>query len=271
MFVKEHWQADAVEFHDNNFFVSEKRVRTFSELMLGQGMQWWGEARIDTMDSFSDETLTLMRDSGCKMIFFGAETGNDEILKQMDKGGKQTGKQILSFAARMHKFSIIPEYSFVLGMPADSPEQVWRQIEADITFIKAVKEVNPDTEIIIYIYSPVPTEGSDLYQRIQEAGFKFPETLEDWLLPQWEKFDLRRNPLTPWLTAAMVDRIRQFETVLNAYYPTTSDIKLSGFQRKTIKVLSSWRYKSGIYKFPYELKIMQKFWLRYRQPEWEGA
>lgn len=271
MFVKEHWQADAVEFHDNNFFVSEKRVRTFSELMLGQGMQWWGEARIDTMDSFSDETLTLMRDSGCKMIFFGAETGNDEILKQMDKGGKQTGKQILSFAARMHKFSIIPEYSFVLGMPADSPEQVWRQIEADINFIKAVKEVNPDTEIIIYIYSPVPTEGSDLYQRIQEAGFKFPETLEDWLLPQWEKFDLRRNPLTPWLTAAMVDRIRQFETVLNAYYPTTSDIKLSGFQRKTIKVLSSWRYKSGIYKFPYELKIMQKFWLRYRQPEWEGA
>lgn len=271
MFVKEHWQADAVEFHDNNFFVSEKRVRTFSELMLDQGMQWWGEARIDTMDSFSDETLTLMRDSGCKMIFFGAETGNDEILKQMDKGGKQTGKQILSFAARMHKFGIIPEYSFVLGMPADSPEQVWRQIEADISFIKAVKEVNPDTEIIIYIYSPVPTEGSDLYQRIQEAGFKFPETLEDWLLPQWEKFDLRRNPLTPWLTAAMVDRIRQFETVLNAYYPTTSDIKLSSFQRKTIKTLSAWRYKSGIYKFPYELKIMQKFWLRYRQPEWEGA
>lgn len=271
MFVKEHWQADAVEFHDNNFFVSEKRVRTFSELMLDQGMKWWGEARIDTMDSFSDETLTLMRDSGCKMIFFGAETGNDEILKQMDKGGKQTGKQILSFAARMHKFGIIPEYSFVLGMPADSPEQVWRQIEADISFIKAVKEVNPDTEIIIYIYSPVPTEGSDLYQRIQEAGFKFPETLEDWLLPQWEKFDLRRNPLTPWLTAAMVDRIRQFETVLNAYYPTTSDIKLSSFQRKTIKTLSAWRYKSGIYKFPYELKIMQKFWLRYRQPEWEGA
>jgi radical SAM superfamily enzyme YgiQ (UPF0313 family) len=271
MFVKEHWQADAVEFHDNNFFVSEKRVRTFSELMLGQGMQWWGEARIDTMDSFSDETLTLMRDSGCKMIFFGAETGNDEILKQMDKGGKQTGKQILSFAARMHKFGIIPEYSFVLGMPADSPEQVWRQIEADISFIKSVKEVNPDTEIIIYIYSPVPTEGSDLYQRIQEAGFKFPETLEDWLLPQWEKFDLRRNPLTPWLNAAMVDRIRQFETVLNAYYPTTSDIKLTSFQRKTIKTLSSWRYKSGIYKFPYELKIMQKFWLRYRQPEWEGA
>lgn len=270
MYVKEKWQADAVEFHDNNFFVSEKRVRTFSELMLGQGMQWWGEARIDTMDSFSDDTLALMRASGCTMIFYGAETGNDTILKQMDKGGKQTGAQILRFAERLRQFNIVPEYSFVLGMPADTPEQVWAQIEDDITFIKKVKQINPDTEIIIYIYSPVPTEGSDLYQRIQEAGFKFPETLEDWLSPQWEKFDLRRNPLTPWLTPAMVDRIRQFETVLNAYYPTSSDIKLTSVQRKTMRLLSGWRYKSGIYHYPYELKALQKFWLRYRQPEWEG-
>ena len=270
-YVKEKWGADAVEFHDNNFFVSEKRVRAFSQLMLGQNMQWWGEARIDTMDSFSDETLTLMRESGCKMIFFGAETGNDAILKQMDKGGKQTGAQILRFAARMRQFDIIPEYSFVLGMPADTPEQVWAQLEGDITFIKEVKKVNPDTEIIIYIYSPVPTEGSDLYQRIQDAGFRFPEKLEDWLSPQWEKFDLRRNPLTPWLTAAMVDRIRSFETVLNARYPTISDIKLSPLQRRSMRALSAWRYSSGFYHYPYEIKVLQKFWLRYRQPEWEGA
>lgn len=269
-YVKEKWGVDAVEFHDNNFFVSEKRVRAFSEMMLGQNMQWWGEARIDTMDGFSDETLSLMRDSGCKMIFFGAETGNDEVLKQMDKGGKQSGAQILRFAARMHQFNIIPEYSFVLGMPADTPEKVWAQIEGDIAFIKKVKEVNPDTEIIIYLYSPVPTEGSDLYKRILEAGFKFPATLEDWLSPQWEKFDLRRNPLTPWLTAAMVDRIHFFETVLNARYPTVSDIKISDTQRAVMQKMATWRYNSGIYRYPYELKVLQKFWLRYRQPETEG-
>ncbi len=270
MYVKEKWGIDAIEFHDNNFFVSEKRVRAFSELMLGQNMQWWGEARIDTVDAFSDETLQLMRDSGCKMIFFGAETGNDEVLKQMDKGGKQSGAQILRFAARMHQFDIIPEYSFVLGLPGETPEKVWAQIEADITFIKQVKKVNPDTEIIIYLYSPVPTEGSDLYQRILEAGFKFPATLEDWLSPQWEKFDLRRNPLTPWLTPAMVDRIHFFETVLHARYPTVSDTKLSAVQRSVIRRLAGWRYQSGFYQYPYELKVLQKFWLKYRQPETEG-
>lgn len=269
-YVKEKWGADSVEFHDNNFFVSEKRVRAFSELMLGENMNWWGEGRIDTIDQFSDDTLALMRRSGCRMIFFGAETGNDALLKQMDKGGKQTGEQIRRFAARMKRFDIIPEYSFVLGMPADTPEQVWAQIEADIAFIKEIKAINPDTEIIIYVYSPVPTEGSELYERIKQAGFSFPKTLEEWLSPQWESFDLRRNPLTPWLTPAMVNRIRDFETVLNARYPTLSDTKLSLTQRRVVSALAGLRYRLNFFHFPYELKVLQKFWLRYRQPEWEG-
>lgn len=272
-YVKEKWGADSIEFHDNNFFVSEKRVREFSQLMLGENMQWWGEARIDTMDAFSDDTLALMRRAGCRMIFFGAETGNDALLKQMDKGGKQTGAQIRRFAARLRQFDIIPEYSFVLGMPApedSGPAEVWAQIEADITFIKTIKATNPDTEIIIYVYSPVPTEGSDLYDRIKKAGFRFPETLEDWLAPQWESFDLRRNPLTPWLTPAMVRRIQNFETVLNARYPTVSDLKLSALQRRVMRALSGLRYRFNFFSFPYEIKVLQKFWLQYQRPETEG-
>ena len=123
------------------------------------------------------------------MIFLGAETGNDEILKQMDKGGTQSGEQIKNFAARMKKFDLIPEYSFVLGLPADSPEKVMRQIDEDINFIRQIKEINPFTEIIIYVYSPVPTEGSELFREVTEKGFKFPETLDDWLSHKWENFD----------------------------------------------------------------------------------
>ena len=268
--IKEEYGADSIEFHDNNFFVSEKRVAEFSRLVKDDNMIWWGEGRIDTIDRYKDETLALMREAGCRMIFFGAESGNDEILKEMDKGGKQTAEQIKRFAGRMKKFDIIPEYSFVLGMPAPTPEKVMAQIDSDIEFIKQIKEINPDTEIIIYVYSPVPTEGSDLYRRITEAGFKFPNTLEDWLSPEWQAFDLRKNPLTPWLKPEMVDKIKNFETVLNAYYPTAADVKLTQFQRWTMRKLSGLRYRRSWYHFPYELKALQKFWLRYRQPEIEG-
>ncbi|MCB9188442.1 MAG: B12-binding domain-containing radical SAM protein [Flavobacteriales bacterium] len=267
--LKEEHGVDSIEFHDNNFFTSRKRVVEFAELVKNENLIWWGEGRIDTINKYSDEDLKLMHEAGCKMIFLGAETGNDEVLKKMDKGGTQTGAEIKSFVARMAKVGIIPELSFVLGLPAESEEKVMKQIDEDIEFIKEIKRINPDAEIIIYLYSPVPTEGSELYEEIKRAGFSFPENLEDWLSPSWEKFDLRKNPLTPWLTPKMVDKIRDFEKVLNGYFPTVSDFRIKGYKKFVLKTLSGWRYNSGFYKWPYEIKALHKVW-KYRQPEEQG-
>jgi anaerobic magnesium-protoporphyrin IX monomethyl ester cyclase len=268
-YIKDKWGADAIEFHDNNFFVSEKRTVEFAKLIRPERMNWWGMARIDTMDKYTDESLALIRDAGCKMIFFGAESGNDKILKQMDKGGTQSGEQILRFAERLKKFDIVPEYSFVLGTPAPTPQEVMEQIDFDIAFIKKVKAINPATEIIIYTYSPVPTEGSELFNQVQAAGFSFPQTLDDWMEPQWEKFDLRKNPLTPWLTPEMINKIRNFETVLNGYYPTASDIRMSSVKRRLMQLVAGLRYRINFYRYPYEIKLLQRLW-KYRQPEIQG-
>lgn len=268
-YIKDNWGADAIEFHDNNFFVSEKRTVEFSKLIKPEKMSWWGMARIDTMDKFSDASLEAVREGGCKIIFFGAESGNNLILEQLDKGGTQTGDQIIRFAERLKKFDIIPEYSFVLGTPAPTPEQVQAQIDFEIDFIKKVKQVNPRTEIVLYTYSPVPTEGSALFKQVQEQGFQFPQTLDDWISPAWENFDLRKNPLTPWLTPEMIDRIRNFETVLNGVYPTVTDIRLNQIKRRAIKFVAGLRYKASMYQYPYEIKLLQRVW-KYRQPEIQG-
>ncbi|MEZ5084583.1 MAG: radical SAM protein [Bacteroidales bacterium] len=267
--LKDNYGVDSIEFHDNNFFTSRSRVVEFSKLIRNEKIHWWGEGRIDTIDKYSDEDLKLMSDAGCRMIFLGAETGSDDVLKQMNKGGTQSAAQIKEFAVRLRKFNIVPEYSFVLGLPGESKEKVMDQIDADIRFIKEIKKLNPNTEIIIYLYSPVPAEGSELYDQITKAGFAFPETLEDWLNPAWENFDLRKNPLTPWLTPNMIDKIKNFETVLNGYYPTSSDFRIRGIKKKLIRTMSWWRFRSGIYCYPYEIKLLHKVW-KYRQPEIEG-
>jgi anaerobic magnesium-protoporphyrin IX monomethyl ester cyclase len=268
-YFKDKYNINAVEFHDNNFFTSKKRVLEFSELILDDNISYWGEGRIDTINMYSDDELKLMRNAGCKMIFLGAETGNDAVLKQMNKGGTQTGQMIKDFVLRMKNADIIPELSFVLGMPAKTEKEVYDQILWDINFIREIKQINPNAEIIIYLFSPVPTEGSELYQQILDAGFSFPTHLEDWISPAWENFDLRKNPLTPWLKPYMVDTIRNFETVLNGYYPTVSDFRIRGYKRALLKTISGIRYKSGVYNFPYEIKALHKLW-KYRQPEIEG-
>ncbi len=266
IYLKEKYNIGAVEFHDNNFFVAEKRVYDFSKAIKHLGIGWWGEARPDTVMKFSDDTWQMMSDAGCKMIFFGAESSSEEVLKLMHKGGTQTAQTLIDLAAKCKQYGIVPEFSFVLGNPTDN---VTRDIKNDLAFIKKIKQINPDTEIIIYTYSPVNFEDSEMSMAAKLKGFDYPKTLEEWISPKWQNFDLRKNPLTPWLKPHHFKMIRNFEKTLNACYPTKSDLKIKGWKRSLLKLLGGWRYRTSILSAPYEIMLAQKL-LKYRQPEIEG-
>lgn len=264
---KQKYGVNAVEFIDNNFFVAEMRTRDIASGLRGHGITWWGEARPDTLMLYSDSTWQLMRESGCKMIFFGAESSSSETLALMDKGGKQTPDMVLELAARARAFDIIPEFSFVLGTPSNDVDAA---IEGDIRYIRRIKQINPYSEIVIYVYSPVSFDDAELMEESTAQGFRFPTRLEEWLDPQWASFDLRKQPMTPWLTPRHIERIANFERVLNARYPTISDIKLKPWQTGILKTLGSWRYKLGFYELPWEIRFVANRLFRYRQPEIEG-
>lgn len=257
---------NAVEFHDNNFFTSEKRTFEFSERIAGLEIGWWGEARPDTLLRYDDATWRMMRRSGCKMIFFGAESSSQKVLDLMNKGGTQTPDTVLALAEKMKFHGIVPEFSFVLGNPTDTVED---DLEQDFHYIRQIKNINPESEIVIYTYSPVHFQESDLFHASEQHGFQFPENLDDWLLPQWQRHDLRKNPVTPWLTRKGLKKIKNFERVLNAFSPTNSDLKLTAFRRRLLRMMSSWRYRLRFYFAPYELAFIQRLF-RYRQPEIEG-
>jgi hypothetical protein len=67
----------------------------------------------------------------------------------------------------------------------------------------------------------------------------------------------------------MVQKIKDFETVLNGQYPTVTDTKLTPPRVKLLKLLSSVRYKKNWNRYPYEIKVFQRLF-KYRQPETEG-
>ena len=266
--LQQEYGIDSVEFFDDNFFVSEKRTRDFAEAMLGKGIAWWGDARIDTLMHFSDSTLDLMRRSGCRMIFMGAESSSSNTLELMNKGGTQTPDLVLEFTKRIKRFDIIPEYSFIFGSPSDDVEA---SIENDIRYIRRIKEVNPLAEIIFYVYAPVLLPGAKIFEEAKKHGFDYPKTLEDWVSPEWQHLDLRKESATPWLRPRHIMKIRNFERVLNAYYPTVSDLKITAAKKRFLRLLSGWRYRMGVYAAPYEIRFVLSKVLKYRQPEIEGA
>jgi anaerobic magnesium-protoporphyrin IX monomethyl ester cyclase len=215
--------------------------------------------------SYSDDTWEKMKRSGAKMIFMGAESGDDETLKRMNKGGKSGTAMTLALVERMKQYGIVPELSFVMG----NPPEPRADIESTIKFIRKIKQINPATELVLYIYTPVPQEGSILLDEATKLGFRFPTSLDEWASPEWAKFSMRRDPSTPWFKDSTRRRVRNFESVINAYYPTVTDMRLQGEWRTALRALSGWRYKMEYYQWPYELKALQRL-MHYRRPETTG-
>jgi len=259
------WSLDAIEFYDNNFFVHEARTADFAARIRDLNISWWGESRIDTLLKYPDRTWTVMRDSGLKMVFMGAESGSDETLQRMNKGGTASTDKTLAIAAKMRQYGIIPEFSFVLGNPPDPEADVRQTLE----FIRRVKAVNAQSEIILYLYTPVPLAG-ELYDQARAQGFRFPETLEAWISPQWQEFSQRRNNHVPWIKDPLRQQVRNFERVLNAYYPTATNPDLRGLPCWVLRVAGGWRYHTHQYRHPLELRALQRV-LAYQRPETSSA
>jgi anaerobic magnesium-protoporphyrin IX monomethyl ester cyclase len=256
---------DGVEMHDMDFFVNEDRSAAIADGLIGKGISWWGLGRVDTLMTYSDATLEKLSKSGLRMLFMGGESGDDTTLQLMNKGGNSGTAQTLAIVERLKRFNIVPELSFVLGNPPD-PEA---DADKTIRFIRKVKQINPATELILYLYTPTPQEGSLLLDEAVKLGFRFPETLDEWAGDDWSDKSLRRNPGTPWSKDPLRRKIRDFEAVINAYYPTVTDMRLHGTMRQILKGLSGWRYKLEMYDRPYELKALQRL-IHYRRPETTG-
>ena len=258
--ILEHFKlaygADAVQFHDMDFFISEPRTRAIAERIEGIGLTWWALGRVDELMRYRAATWEAMKRSGLKMVFCGAESGSTETLTHMNKGGTATAEMTLDLAHRMKRFGVVPEFSFVVGHPPD-PEG---DLAQTLTFVRRVKRINPAAEIILYVYSPVAAASH---------SFAFPETLDEWVSDRWQSFSLRRDPRTPWSPAGIRRRVRNFETVLNAYYPTVTDMRLTPWRRGLLRAAASWRYHSGAESQPFELNLLQRLF-HYQRPETTG-
>jgi anaerobic magnesium-protoporphyrin IX monomethyl ester cyclase len=242
---------NAVHFYDNNFFVREDHALELCDRITPLGLSWWCEARIDALLRFGDATWRRLRRAGLRMVFLGAESGSDDVLRRMNK--KLTTAQTLEIAARMREHGIIPEFSFVLGDPHE-PE---RELENTLAFIRRLKQVNPALELITYFYTPTP-QRRGTYGNV-EAVSNTPAVLEEWLEPQWVDWMTHENPRVPWLSPELKARLEDFRLVLGSRFPSLHDYRTRPWGRLAGRVLAARRWRAGDYRNPRLLRLVRRW------------
>ena len=249
MLVREHGM-DSVHFYDNNFIVQEAHIRELAERLVPLGIRWWCEARVDALTRLSDDTWRLLKRAGLTMVFCGAESGSDEVLKKMDKG--TTTQQVIEVASRAREHGIIPEFSFVFGDP-DDPE---REIDNTLAFIRKLKHVNPAMELITYFYTPTPQRRATYGNVDALAGT--PDTLEEWTEPAWVAWMTHENPIVPWLDRRLKARVDDFELVLKSRFPSVQDARTAAWGKALGRALSQRRWSRGDFTDPRMLRLVRR-------------
>jgi anaerobic magnesium-protoporphyrin IX monomethyl ester cyclase len=248
--AREHGM-DSVHFYDNNFIVGEAHARELAERIEPLGLRWWCEARVDALLRMSDDTWRLLRRAGLSMVFCGAESGSDEVLKKMNK--KTTTAQITEVAAKTREHGIIPEFSFVFGDP-DEPEA---EIDRTLAFIRRLKRVNPAMELISYFYTPTPQRRGTYGDVDALAGT--PDTLEEWILPEWVDWMTHEDPRVPWLDGRLRARVHDFELVLRSRFPSVNDHRTRGWGKALGRLLARRRWARGEYADPGVLRSVRRW------------
>jgi len=270
--LRARWGADAVHFFDHNFFDREETSVPMLEALGTLQMPWWCYARADTLAGFGADTWRKIRKSRLRMAYIGAEAATDQALRRMRKGSRV--EHTLEVAARCREHDVIPEFSFVLGGPED-PEG---EIEETFTFIRRLKTLHPQAEIVLYFYSPTPQRRNaplpadgrprlPVLSRYGPAGPALPTTPDEWTQPQWVRWVCHQD--APWLTPRIRGRVNGFAQVLSCRFPTIQDARISRASKMVLRNLARWRYATHRYDSPWELRVARRL-IRLREPQIES-
>lgn len=263
--------ADSVQYFDNNFFDREKDMIPLLEVMARFEMPWWCFARSDALLNLSESAWKLVRKSRLRMAYIGAESPNGQMLKEIRKGTRPDQTMAVVELCRRH--GVIPELSFMVAPPHDTEEETERTFD----FIRALKRVNPQSEIVIYVYTPLPENSRHEKDRAKRPGTPlfdlhgepvvFPTTPEEWAQPRWVDYTCHAD--APWLDDKLRRRIHDFVTVLRCRYPTVQDLRSPPWAKRSLSAIASWRYHFGKYDRPWELELANRL-VRLRMPQVSG-
>jgi radical SAM superfamily enzyme YgiQ (UPF0313 family) len=150
-------------FKDSTFTLNRKWVIRLCENILASGLRitWSCNTRADLID---EELLAIMSKAGCKLIAFGFESADDEVLAKMNK---KTSYEIYHGAIEQCQKHGIKVYGFfMIGNFGESIEKAQKTLDF------ALKE-----NINWASFSPVTAyPGTELYQTaIREGVLKNPK------------------------------------------------------------------------------------------------
>jgi anaerobic magnesium-protoporphyrin IX monomethyl ester cyclase len=145
---------DRISFADDVFTLHKKRVLEICAEIKKRGLNFYWEclARVDSLD---DAVYTVMQQVGCRRVYFGIESGDDGILKLMNK--KITAAQARHAVLAAHQAGLEVGAFFILFYPGETNE----------TVLNTLRYATALPLDYLGLTMPYPLPGTALYERVK--------------------------------------------------------------------------------------------------------
>ncbi len=124
--IRDLGMVKRIIFIDDTFNVPVTRFRKILEILKQFDFEWYSFLRVQYV---TDEVARMMHESGCKGVYLGVESANDDILRNMNK--KVTREALVKGMQHLKRYCITTFVSFVIGFPGETAET----IENNISFL----------------------------------------------------------------------------------------------------------------------------------------
>jgi anaerobic magnesium-protoporphyrin IX monomethyl ester cyclase len=112
------------------------------------------------VDSCNLELFQLMKRAGCYRVYFGFESGNDNVIKAFGKGGKATLEKGVEAVELAQRAGLEPNGFFLVGLTGDTQETM----QDTIDYARRVKLDTMKCGIT------VPFPGTPMFNRLRQQG-----------------------------------------------------------------------------------------------------
>ncbi len=144
---------ERISFADDVFTLNARRVLEICREIERRGLRFAWEC-LGRVDVFDRDTALAMRRAGCFRVFFGIESGNDRILKLMDK--RITTAQARSAVETAHAAGLEVGAFFILCYPG----------ETDDTVLDTLRFAASLPLDYVGLTMPYPLPGTALFDRV---------------------------------------------------------------------------------------------------------
>jgi len=179
-YVVEKYKVKNIFFEDDNLTLDTGRFEAICDGIIDNNIKiGWETPNGVRADCLNRELLVKMKESGCQSVFFGVESGDQQVLDKVICKSLDLNR-VVEIAKICKDIGLKTGGFYIIGFPGETKQNMQKTV--DFAF-----RLKRDFDVGMHLFIATPSYGTKLYEECKAKGYIKPDL-------GWNSFASARQP-----------------------------------------------------------------------------